>query len=100
MEIKKSFENGELVVALKGRLDTITAPELESSIADQLSQAKRVVFDFAELEYLSSAGLRIILSSQKEVTSNKAEMIIKHVNDTIMDVFEMTGFSSILNIEK
>jgi len=100
MEINKTFENGELIVALKGRLDTITAPELESSLNGQISQAKRVVFDFKELEYLSSAGLRIILSSQKEVTANKAEMVIKHVNETIMDVFEMTGFSSILNIEK
>lgn len=100
MEINKTFENGELIVALTGRLDTITAPELEASLSGLLSQAKRVVFDFAKLEYLSSAGLRIILSSQKEVTANRAEMVIKHVNETIMDVFEMTGFSSILNIER
>ena len=83
---------------MNGRLDTTTAPELEAVIKENLAGVTNLVMDFAELEYLSSAGLRVILSAQK--TMNKqGEMVIRNVNETINEVFEITGFIDILTIE-
>lgn len=100
MEIIKNINNDEINFALVGRLDTTTAPSLDAAIAEVMPSAKKIVLDFAQLEYLSSAGLRVILSTQKAIAAKSGEFIIKHVNDTIMDVFDMTGFTSILTIEK
>ena len=98
MTIDKQINGSELTLTLNGRLDTTTAPELEAVIKYSIAGITNLVMDFAELEYLSSAGLRVILSAQK--TMNKqGEMVIRNVNETINEVFEITGFIDILTIE-
>lgn len=98
MTIDKQLNGSELTIALTGRLDTTTAPELENAIKENIADITNLVMDFAGLEYLSSAGLRVILSAQK--TMNKqGEMVIRNVNETINEVFEITGFIDILTIE-
>ncbi len=96
MEIKKNQVNAELTVALSGRLDTVTAPELEASLGD-LADVEKLILDLAALEYVSSAGLRVLLSAQKKMSGKS--MVIKNVNETIMEVFDITGFADILTIE-
>lgn len=98
MEIKKTINETELLITLDGRLDTTTAPKLEAELKREISEKDKLVFDFENLEYLSSAGLRVLLSAQK-VMNKQGEMVIKNVNSTIMDIFEVTGFSEILTIE-
>ena len=98
MKIDKIQNGTELTFALEGRLDTTTAPQLEMEVNSSLGDVTKLVFDFANLEYISSAGLRLLLSAQK--TMNKqGEMSIKNVNETIQEVFEVTGFADILTIE-
>ena len=98
MEIKKQTNDKELTIALKGRLDTSTAPQFEEAVKESLDGMTSFILDLKELEYMSSAGLRIILTAQK--TMNKqGKMVIRNVNDTIMEVFDMTGFADILTIE-
>ena len=98
MTIDKQINGSELTLSLTGRLDTTTAPELEAVIKENIGGVTNLVMDFAGLEYLSSAGLRVILSAQK--TMNKqGEMVIRNVNETINEVFEITGFIDILTIE-
>ncbi|MBP5618498.1 MAG: STAS domain-containing protein [Clostridia bacterium] len=98
MTITKTLNGTELTVALQGRLDTVTAPELETELKTALEGVTALVIDLSELEYISSAGLRVLLSAQK--TMNKqGEMKVVHVNETVMEIFEVTGFSDILTIE-
>lgn len=98
MTIEKLSSDTELTLTVSGRLDTTTAPQLEAEITGKTDGLTRLVFDFAGLEYLSSAGLRVLLQAQK--TMNKqGEMIIKNVNETINEIFEITGFSDVLTIE-
>ena len=98
MNIEKSQNGNELTIKLSGRLDTITAPNLEAELKSCLEGIDNLVFDLAELEYVSSAGLRTLLMAQK--TMNKqGEMKIIHVSEAVMEVFEVTGFSDILTIE-
>ena len=97
MEIKKTAEGSLLNIAVSGRLDTTTAPELEKEIA-VLDGVKELTLDFKELEYVSSAGLRVILGAQKKM-SKQGEMKVTNVCEDIMEVFEITGFSDILTIE-
>lgn len=98
MTIEKIQNGAELNLKVVGRLDTTTAPQLEAEFKDSLTGVTKLVLDFENLEYLSSAGLRVILGAQK--TMNKqGEMIIKNVNDTINEIFEVTGFIDILTIE-
>ena len=98
MKISKTQNGTELAVALEGRLDTITAPELESELKASLDGVTALTLDFAKLDYISSAGLRVLLSAQKTM-AKKGEMKVTHVNETIMEIFEVTGFSDILTIE-
>lgn len=98
MNITKTNENNQLTFALEGRLDTMTAPELEAALKESVGDTTSLVFDFAKLDYLSSAGLRVILAAQK-IMNAQGKMVIKNVNDTIMEVFEVTGFADILTIE-
>jgi len=98
MKIEKTISNNELTVHLIGRLDTTTAVELEDSLKESLDSVNDVIFDFNGLEYVSSAGLRILLTTSK-IVSKRGKMVIKNVCEDIMDVFEMTGFTDILNIE-
>lgn len=87
-----------MTVALTGRLDTITAPELESSLKEDIDGVTELNFDFTNLEYISSAGLRVLLSAQK-IMNKQGSMVVKNANDMIKDVFDVTGFSDILKVE-
>lgn len=98
MKIHQTRTGNELVIALEERLDTMTAPELEAALKTSLNGVESLVFDFSKLDYISSAGLRVLLSSQK-VMNRQGSMKVTHVNETIMEVFEVTGFSDILTIE-
>ena len=98
LNIVKNRENDALTVTLIGRLDTATAPDLERELSDALEGIVSLTFDFEKLEYVSSAGLRILLSAQKRMKA-QGEMKIKHVNETVMEIFEVTGFTEILTIE-
>lgn len=98
MTVNKTQQGGELIVEIEGRLDTSTAPQLEASL-DTLDGVTKLVLDFEKLEYISSAGLRVLLGAQKKMNA-KGEMVIRNVNDTIMEVFDITGFADILTIEK
>lgn len=98
MTIKKTLNGTELTIALEGRLDTATAPDLEKELQDSLDGVTALTLDFEKLEYISSAGLRVLLSAQK--TMNKqGSMKLVHVSEVIMEIFEVTGFSDILTIE-
>lgn len=99
MTIQKTVTNEtQLTVALQGRLDTSTAPQLEEALKESLSSATELIFDFSGLEYLSSAGLRVLLAAQKTM-ARQGSMKIVHVSEIIMDIFDVTGFSDILTIE-
>lgn len=98
LSINKNIDNGKAVFCLEGRLDTITAPELEKSLQESIEGVKSLTFDFGNLEYISSAGLRVILAAQKLMTG-KGEMKVCNLNETIKEIFEVTGFSDILTIE-
>ena len=98
MTIEKKLNGTELTVNIAGRLDTTTAPQLEAEFKQSINGVEKLVLDFTSLEYLSSAGLRVLLSAQK-VMNKQGEMIIKNVNDTINEIFEVTGFIDILTIE-
>ncbi len=99
MTINKKEQGTELEIVLIGRLDTTTAPQLETELKYSINGVTVLILDFAELEYISSAGLRVLLAAQK-VMNKQGRMVIRHVNETIMEVFEITGFSEILTIEE
>lgn len=98
MEIIKNLDGSKLEFAVEGRLDTTTSPMLEKEIRDGVDGITELVFDFDRLEYISSAGLRVILTAQK-IMNKQGEMKIKNVCEEIMEIFEITGFSDILSIE-
>ncbi|MBQ1460208.1 MAG: STAS domain-containing protein [Oscillospiraceae bacterium] len=98
MEITKSIQDQSATLGLVGRLDTITAPRLEEELKEILSNVTELVLDFEKLEYISSAGLRVLLSAQK-VMSRQGSMRLIHVNEAVMEIFEVTGFSDILTIQ-
>lgn len=98
MTIDKQEQGSTLEVTVSGRLDTTTAPQLEAELKRSIGGITELNLDFAKLEYLSSAGLRVLLAAQK-VMNKQGKMTIRHVNETIMEVFEITGFSEILTIE-
>ncbi|MDO4735390.1 MAG: STAS domain-containing protein [Lachnospiraceae bacterium] len=99
MEIIKNLDGDKFELKVEGRLDTTTAPELEEVIVAGIEGVKELVFDFEALDYISSAGLRVLLSAQK-IMNKQGEMKVIGVNDTIMEIFEVTGFSDILTIDK
>ena len=98
MVVTKTLEEKVLNVKVEGRLDTATAPELEAELAEVIDEADELVFNLEGLEYMSSAGLRILLATQKKMAA-KGGMIVTNVNDVIMEIFEITGFSDILTIK-
>lgn len=98
MTIDKTQNGDQLTFALVGRLDTTTAPELEAEVKESLEGVSKLVFDFEKLEYISSAGLRVLLAAQK-LMMKQGSMVIKNVNETINEIFDVTGFSDILTIE-
>jgi anti-sigma B factor antagonist len=98
LTINKTLNGTDLTIALAGRLDTTTAPQLEGELKTSLDSVIALLMDFSELEYISSAGLRVLLSAQK-VMNKQGKMVIRHANETILEVFEVTGFIDILTLE-
>ena len=98
MTITTNQENSKLTMALEGRLDTNTAPQLEAELKRSVTGITELVLDFAGLEYISSAGLRVLLAAQK-VMNKQGKMVIRNANSMVMEVFEITGFVDILTIE-
>jgi len=97
MEITKTLEGDTLTVAINGRINTNTAPEFEAALAD-LDGVKHLVLDFADVAYISSAGLRVVLKTRKTIT-RQGDMVVRNVKPEVMEVFEMTGFLDFLTIE-
>lgn len=98
MTINKEINGTELRIAVEGRLDTMTAPELEAELRESLDTAESLILDFGKLEYISSAGLRVLLTAHKAMAA-KGGMKVIHVNEVVREVFEVTGFSDILDVE-
>lgn len=98
MEINKLKNGTELTVVLKGRLDTNTAPELEAELQNALEGIERLAFDIKELDYISSAGLRVLLSAQK-IMNKQGSMVVRNAQAPIVEIFEVTGFTDILTLE-
>ena len=98
MDIKKTKNDTTLTLAIQGRIDTTTAPQLEAELRSDIDGVTELYLDFTGVEYISSAGLRVLLSAQK-LMSRQGKMVLSHVNESVMEVFEITGFSDILTIE-
>lgn len=99
MKMNQIQEGNLLKVEIEGRLDTATSPQLEAALLEVIDDVKELIFDFSKLEYISSAGLRILLMMQKKMMK-QGSMVIRHVNEIVAEVFEVTGFSNILTIEE
>ena len=98
MNITQNKDGSKLTLSLEGRLDTMTAPDLESQLQAGLDGVEHLAFDLSKLEYISSAGLRVLLSAQK--TMNKqGDMVVKNATEEVKEIFEVTGFTDILTIE-
>lgn len=98
MIINKKLEGTKLEILLEGRLDTTTSPMLETELTQSIDGLTELIFNFEKLEYISSAGLRILLAAQK-IMNKQGSMVVKNVNEIIAEVFEVTGFADILTIE-
>ena len=98
MKINKNMNGTNLTIALEGRLDTTTASELEKALKDSMDSANELTLDFASLDYISSAGLRVLLSAHKTM-SKKGGMKVVNANEMVREVFDVTGFADILDIE-
>ena len=98
MTIQQTKNENALTIALEGRLDTMTAPELEAALKTALEGVEELTFDFEKLDYISSAGLRVLLAAQKTM-NQQGSMKVKNANEIIMEIFEVTGFADILTIE-
>lgn len=100
MKVELENKGNELLVKIEGRLDTTTAPELESQLMENVKEdTKKLVLDMENLDYVSSAGLRVILSAHKKMAAQDGELEVLHVKEAIMEVFEITGFADILTIK-
>ena len=98
MNLIKESNGSALTIKVEGRLDTITAPKLEAELKSSIRGVTTLTYDFSNLEYISSAGLRVLLSAQK-VMKKQGSMVVRNVNSTVMEIFEVTGFSDFLTIE-
>lgn len=98
MKITKQLNNKELTLQLEGELNSVTAPEFEEVIKNELNNVDSLIIDLAKLSYLSSAGLRALLVAQK-IMVKKDGMVVRHPNNEVMEIFSLTGFSDVLNIE-
>ena len=99
MTITKKQDGDALTVVLSGRLDTTTSPDLDKALYDELSGIRELILDFTELNYISSAGLRVLLRFQRKMNAQDAGMKITGVSDPILEIFDITGFSEILTVE-
>ncbi len=100
LNIEKKMENGALFIALEGELDTLSSPDFEAELEPLLADAASITIDFEKLEYISSAGLRVLLSAEQAMEEKGAEQVkIINTNDTIRNIFDITGFTEILSVE-
>lgn len=99
MTISKNLAGDKLTVAVEGRLDTVTAPDLEAELKSALDSAKELVMDFSKLEYISSAGLRVLLSAFKKLDAKGGKMKVTNINEMVREVLEVTGLISVLTVE-
>ncbi|MBP3791760.1 MAG: STAS domain-containing protein [Methanobrevibacter sp.] len=99
MDIEKKYNDTELTISVGDRIDTVTAPDFEKEILDEMGNFNSLVIDFSKLKYISSAGLRVLIATQKKLAPDNIPMTIKNVNDTINEIFKMSGFDKILKIE-
>ena len=99
LKTNKTIENGKAVFELEGRLDTVTAPDLEKELKDSIDGITDLTLDFEKLEYISSAGLRVLLAAQK-IMNRQGSMVVTGVSEPIMEIFEVTGFCDILDITR
>lgn len=99
MDIKVEKNGATTTISPVGRIDTTTSPELEEKIKEVIDSLDRLIFDFASVDYISSSGLRVLLSAQKIMNKKSGSMTLTNVKDEIMEIFEVTGFDSILSIE-
>ena len=99
MDIMKKYNEKELTIEVKDRIDTVTAPDFENEILDEMGKFDSLIIDFTNLEYISSAGLRVLIATQKKLKPENIPMTIINVNDTINEIFRMSGFDKILKIE-
>lgn len=99
MDIIKNYNEKELTLAIEGRIDTITSQELDKEINAELGNFDSLTMDLTDLEYISSAGLRVLIATQKKLKSDDIPFVIKNVNDTVGEIFRMSGFDKILKIE-
>ena len=99
MEVKFNKQDSTLTAVVSGNVDTVTAPELDSKLQENLAGVRELIIDFAAVDYISSAGLRVILMANQNMEEVDGNMTIKNVNDDVREVFEMTGFDSLLNLE-
>ena len=99
MDIIKNYNEKELTIEVKDRIDTVTAPDFENEILNEMGKFDSLIIDFTNLEYISSAGLRVLIATQKKLKPENIPMTIRNVNDTINEIFRMSGFDKILKIE-
>ncbi len=99
MDISKNYNGKELTLAIEGRIDTVTSQDLENQINDEMGKFDSLILDFKDLEYISSAGLRVLIAAQKKLKQDDVPMTINNVNDAISEIFRMSGFDKILKIE-
>lgn len=99
MNITKNYNEKELTLAVEGRIDTITSQDLDKEINEEFGNFDSLIMDFTDLEYISSAGLRVLIATQKKLKAEDIPFVIKNVNDTVGEIFRMSGFDKILKIE-
>lgn len=99
MQITKNYNEKELTLSVEGRIDTITSKDLDNEIQDEMGNFDSLIMDFTDLEYISSAGLRVLVSTQKQLKPDNIPLIIKNTNDAVNEIFRMSGFNKILQIE-
>lgn len=99
MDITKNFNEKELTLSVKGRIDTITSKDLDKEINNEIGNFESLILDFTDLEYISSAGLRVLIATQKKLKTENIPFVIKNVDDSVKEIFRMSGFDKILKIE-
>lgn len=99
MKIEKNYNDKELTISIEGRIDTITSQELENEINDEIGNFDSLIFDFNDVEFISSAGLRVLIATEKKSKEEDIPVIIKNANDAVNEIFRMSGFDKILTIE-
>ena len=99
MNIKKEYNKKELTLSVEGRIDTLTSQDLEKEIAAEMGNFDSLIIDFTNLEYISSAGLRVLIATQKKLKATDVPLVIRNVNDIVGEIFRMSGFDKILKIE-